>query len=68
MEDIIICLKYDEGIIGINNRNLENFTVSLDNTVKIFKEFGFFSTSQGVEFFIFRSKIIYKKISINELN
>ena len=32
-------LKYDEGIIGINNRNLENFTVSLDNTVKIFKEF-----------------------------
>ena len=32
-------LKYDEGIIGINNRNLENFTVSIDNTVKIFKEF-----------------------------
>ena len=32
-------LKYDEGIIGINNRNLENFTVSLDNTIRIFKEF-----------------------------
>ena len=32
-------LKYDEGIIGINNRNLEDFTVSLDNTIKIFKEF-----------------------------
>ena len=32
-------LKYDGGIIGINNRNLEDFTVSLDNTIKIFKEF-----------------------------
>ena len=32
-------LKYDEGIIGINNRNLEDFKVSLDNTIKIFKEF-----------------------------
>ena len=32
-------LKYDEGIIGINNRNLENFNVSLDNTIRIFKEF-----------------------------
>ena len=32
-------LDYGEGIIGINNRNLENFTVSLDNTIRIFKEF-----------------------------
>tara|TARA_B100000212_G_scaffold341548_1_gene325060 strand:+ start:2050 stop:2841 length:792 start_codon:yes stop_codon:yes gene_type:complete len=32
-------LNYDVGIIGINNRNLEDFTVSLDNTVRIFKEF-----------------------------
>ena len=32
-------LNYDEGIIGINNRNLEDFTVSLDNTIRIFKEF-----------------------------
>ena len=32
-------LNYDAGIIGINNRNLEDFTVSLDNTIRIFKEF-----------------------------
>ena len=34
-----LALRYDEGIIGINNRNLENFSVSLDNTIRIFKEF-----------------------------
>ena len=32
-------LKYNEGILGINNRNLDDFTVSLNNTIRIFKEF-----------------------------
>ncbi len=32
-------LNYENSIIGINNRNLENFNVSIDNTIKIFKQF-----------------------------
>lgn len=32
-------LKYDDHIIGINNRNLEDFRVSIDTTVRIFKNF-----------------------------
>ena len=32
-------LKYNDHIIGINNRNLEDFRVSIDTTVRIFKNF-----------------------------
>ena len=38
-KEMEIALNFNEGIIGINNRNLENFTVSLDITIRIFKEF-----------------------------
>ena len=38
-KEMEFALNYNEGTTGINNRNLENFTVSLDNTIRIFKEF-----------------------------
>ena len=38
-KEMEIALDYNGGIIGINNRNLENFSVSINNTIRIFKEF-----------------------------
>ena len=31
-------LKYEEAIVGINNRNLKNLNISLDNSVRIYKK------------------------------
>ncbi len=38
-KEMEIALDFKNVLYGINNRNLENFTISLDTTIKIHKEF-----------------------------
>ena len=38
-KEMEIALNFKNALLGINNRNLENFTVSLDTTINIYKEF-----------------------------
>ena len=38
-KEMEIALNYKNALLGINNRNLENFNVTLDTTIKIYKEF-----------------------------
>ena len=38
-KEMEIALSYKNALLGINNRNLENFNVTLDTTIKIYKEF-----------------------------
>ena len=38
-EEMKIALKFDNSIIGINNRNLENFSVDINNTINLYKKF-----------------------------
>ena len=32
-DEMKVALKFDNSIIGINNRNLENFSVDINNTI-----------------------------------
>ena len=38
-KEMEIALNFKNALFGINNRNLENFSVSLDTTINIYKEF-----------------------------
>ena len=37
LKEAEIALKYDQALIGINNRNLKNLDVSINNTISIFE-------------------------------
>ena len=36
LKEAELALKYDQALIGINNRNLKNLDVSINNTISIF--------------------------------
>jgi len=38
-KEMEIALKFEKAIIGINNRNLENFTVNINNTINLYNLF-----------------------------
>tara|TARA_B100000886_G_scaffold179564_1_gene123144 strand:+ start:25239 stop:26027 length:789 start_codon:yes stop_codon:yes gene_type:complete len=38
-DEMKVALKFDNSIIGINNRNLENFSVDINNTISLYKKF-----------------------------